>query len=69
MPGSHLQRFCFHGLGCDLDNRIFKKLPGESNMHLELRATRLKNSVPGWNASGHLRLNGMTALEIVKAFG
>lgn len=32
-------------------------------MHLELRATRLK--IPsGWNASGHLRLNGMTVLEI-----
>ena len=38
-------------------------------MQLELRATGLENSVSGWNASGHLRLNGMTVLEIVKAFG
>lgn len=37
-------------------------------MQLELRAAGLENSVSGWNASGH-RLNGMTVLEIIKAFG
>lgn len=38
-------------------------------MHLELRATRLKIPCLDGMPPGHLRLNGMTVLEIVKAFG